>query len=237
MSFYLIGLGLELKSMSLEALELVKKADKVFLETYTVEFPYDIEKLQEITRVKISTLSRTLVEDEKFLSEAKNKDICLLVYGAPLMATTHVSLLLKCKELDIDYRILENASIFDAVAETGLQYYKFGKTASMPAWSEKYKPASFVEIITENNKIKAHTLILVDIGLHYSQALEQLEEACSKKVKLDKIIISSRLGTKESRIYYNSVEELHGKEIYAPFCIIIPSKLHFLEEEALKKFS
>jgi len=29
------------------------------------------------------------------------------------------------------------------------------------------------------------------------------------------------------------LEELYGKEVYPPFCFIIPSDLHFLEEEML----
>ena len=36
---YLIGLGLNEKSISLEGLEAVKKCKKVYLEGYTVDFP------------------------------------------------------------------------------------------------------------------------------------------------------------------------------------------------------
>jgi len=151
------------------------------------------------------------------------------------MATTHISLILKCKKEKIEYTILENASIFDAMAETGLQIYKFGRTASMPTWTEKYKPASFVDIIKDNMKIKAHTLVLVDIGLHFSDALKQLEEATGHKIKLNKIVICSRLGTEDSKMYYDEIQNLFEKEIYEPFCIIIPSDLHFLEEEALNE--
>ena len=232
--FYLIGLGLDLKSISLEALDVIRKADKVYIENYTIEFPYDAQRLEQVIGNKITPLSRIMVENEKFLEEAKKKNIVLLVYGSPLTATTHISLLLKCKKLGIEYKIIHNASIFDAVCETGLQVYKFGKTASMPRWQENFKPRSFVEIIKFNQLIKAHTLILIDMGLSYGNSLKQLQESCKKKVKLGKIVVCSKLGTQDSRIYYDFLPGLYGLEVYPPFCFIIPTELHFLEQEALE---
>ncbi len=230
---YLIGLGLDLNGISKEALEVCKKAKRIYIENYTVEFPYDASKLAEIIGNDVFPLTRIMVEDEKFVEEAKNKDVVLLVYGDPLTATTHISLILKCKQDNIEYRILHNASIFDAVCETGLQIYKFGKTASIPKWEGKNKPDSFIDVIKDNKKIKAHTLILVDIGLSYGDALRQLIPACRNKIKFDKMIVCSKIGTKEAKIYYDSIEELYGREGYPPFCFIIPSELHFLEEKVL----
>jgi len=233
--FYLIGLGLSEKGLSIEALEILKKCKKVYVENYTSEFPYPIHRLEDKIGKPISSLTRMMVEAEKFVEEAKKINIAMLVYGSPLAATTHISLILKCKNENIPYQVIHNTSIFDAVSETGLQIYKFGKTASMPAWNEKYKPDSFVKLIKYNRKMGAHTLILVDIGLTFHQALKQLEEALKGQVKVGKIVVCSRLGTNESRIFYDTMDELVGKEVYAPFCIIIPEKLHFLEEEALEK--
>ncbi len=238
MTFYLIGLGLDVKSISVEAPETLKNCEKVYLDNYSIEFPYDIEYLEETFEVRIIPMTRILIESEDFVMEAKDSNIALLVYGSPLIATTHISLILKCRKEGINYRILHNASIIDAISETGLQFYKFGKTASMPKWTENYKPDSFANIIKENAKIKAHTLVLADIGLSYGDALRQLREACkNKKFKLNKIIACSRLGTDEGRIFYDSIDEIAGNEIYSPFCFIIPGKLHFLEEEALESAS
>jgi diphthamide biosynthesis methyltransferase len=105
----------------------------------------------------------------------------------------------------------------------------------MPKWQENYKPKSFVDSIKDNKKIKAHTLILVDLGLTFPEALRQLGRACRKKIKLGKIIVCSQLGTKEGRIYYSSLDELFGAEVFPPFCFILPSDLHFLEKEFLEK--
>jgi len=241
MAFYLIGLGLTEKGLSVEASEKLKKVDVVYLENYTVDFPYKKEELEKIIGKKIVELGREKVENEGFLLDAKKKNVALLVYGDVLMATTHMSLILKCKKEKIDYEVFHSASIFNAISETGLQMYKFGKTASMPAWNKEkeYKPASFIEIIKDNQKIKAHSLLLTDIALSFEKALEQLKEAAKeKKLKLNEIIACSRMGTKEQRIFYDSLENLEKrkKEIQLPFCFIIPSDLHFLEKESIESF-
>ncbi|HLD37461.1 MAG TPA: diphthine synthase, partial [Candidatus Nanoarchaeia archaeon] len=148
--FYLIGLGLDVKSISIEGWEICGKCEKLYLESYTIELPYKTKELEKFLGKKVIGLDREQVEGEKFIDEAKTKDIALLAYGSPLAATTHISLLLKCKKENIPFKIFHNASILDAVAETGLQLYKFGKTASMPKWRGSYRPMSFIEIIKEN---------------------------------------------------------------------------------------
>ena len=57
-------------------------------------------------------------ESDFLIKEAKGKTIALLVYGSPLFATTHISLVLDAREQGIDVRVLYNASVYDAVAET-----------------------------------------------------------------------------------------------------------------------
>lgn len=234
----MIGLGLDLDDLSKRALEIIKKCQKVYLESYTVKLPYPQPALEKILKKKIIELARSEVEKEDFIDNAKTEDIALLVYGSPLTATTHISLILKCKKEKIPYQVIHNASIFDAVAETGLQIYKFGKIASMPLWKESYKPTSFIEAIQENQSIGAHTLILIDIGLDYQNALQQLKEAM-KEMKLEKIIVCSMLGTKKPKILYNTLDNLQKNKtkVEEPFCFIIPGKLHFLEEEMLKGYS
>ena len=234
--FYLIGLGLNVKGISIEGLEAVKKCQKAYLESYTVELPYKVGELEKSLGKKVVELDRAAVESEMFVEEAKKKDIAMLVYGSPLAATTHISLLLKCKKENIPSKIIHSASVIDAIAETGLQLYKFGKTTSMPKWQGNYKPESFIDTINENIKIKAHTLLLVDIGMPFSESLKQLTEASANKVKIEKLVVCSRMGTKEQDILYNNISKLKKKKVKSPFCIIIPNELHFIEEEALRRF-
>ncbi|MFH1307280.1 MAG: diphthine synthase [archaeon] len=236
MTFYLIGLGLSLKGVSLESLEILRSCRKIYMETYTVEIPYQIFRLEERIGKQITSLTRLMVEEEEFVKEGKKQDIALLVYGSPLMATTHISLVMKAIKEKVPYRVIHNASILDAISETGLQVYKFGKTASMPSWQANYQPDSFAKIIADNQKIKAHTLILVDIGLLFRDSLNQLKIAVNNhKVKLDKIIVCSRLGMEDSKIYHGRINQLSGSDIFPPFCFIIPGELHFAEQEFLDK--
>jgi diphthine synthase len=240
MTFYLIGLGLSVKSISAGALEVLKKCDKIYLENYTVNFPYSKDELEKALGVKLISLERKKVEDESIVGESKKENVALLVYGDALSATTHIQLIISCKKQNVNFKIFHNASILTAVGETGLSLYKFGKVASMPDWKEhKNKPTSFMNYIKENLSIKAHTLLLVDIGLDSVRAIEQLVES-SKKEKVElptKIIVLSNAGTENQKIFYDSLEGLADKKIEMPFCFIIPSEMHFLEEEGLEELS
>ncbi len=257
MAFYLIGTGMNKNSISADALEILKTCDKIYLENYTVNFPYSTRELEETYNLKIQELDRQKVEDESILKKAKNTDVALLVYGDALSATTHMQLILEAKKQKIPYRIFHNASILTTIAETGLSLYKFGKTASMPNWAEHTnKPTSFIDYVKENQSINAHTLILTDIGLEISSAIEQLLESVKGMKLPEKIVAISNAGTPKQKIFYDSPENLACTEhresvprptdqrsirpserrIEMPFCLIIPAKLHFLEEKALKEF-
>ena len=230
---YLIGLGLSDDSISKKGLEIAKRCKKIYLENYTAELPYSINEMERSIGKKITIADREFVEGLKFLDEAKKTDVALLIYGSPLKATTHISIIQEAKKRKIKTRILHNASVFDAIAETGLQLYKFGKTTSMPG----FEAGSYMEIVKANLEIKAHTLILIDIGLEFQDVLKRLDGDCAKNnIKLEKIIICSKLGTEESKIYYGSIIKLRSLKVKAPFCMVIPSELHFLEKEFLENF-
>ena len=238
---YLIGLGLNVDGISKYGLDTAKKCKKVYLENYTVDFPYSEGELKEVIGKKVVSADREFVEGLGIVDEAKKMDVALLVYGSPLTATTHITLVQEAKKTGVKFKIIYGASVFDAVAETGLQLYKFGKIASMPAWNpaENYEPDSFMKIVQENQSMKAHSLILVDIGLDFQDALKQLEISARKqKIKLKQIILCQALGTRNKRISYKTIEELKEFEkVRKPYCLIIPSKLHFVEKEILEELN
>jgi len=237
MTFYLIGTGMNANSIGADALQILKTCDKVYLENYTVNFPYPIEELEKIYGVKIAELTRAAVEDESILEESKEKKVALLVYGDSLSATTHTQLMLEAKKQEIKYQVFHNASIMTTIAETGLQLYKFGKTASMPNWEEHTnKPTSFMNYIKENQSIKAHTLLLTDIGLEIKDAISQLKES-SKQTRIqapEKIIACSNAGTENQKIFYDTPDNLQNQDIRMPFCLIIPGELNHMEQEAIE---
>ena len=228
---YIIGLGLDKDGFSYSSYNAVKNSRVVYLENYTVEFPYEKEELEELIQKKVKDADRDFVESFEILKETKEKNVALLVYGAPLMATTHTSLISEARKRKIPVRIIQSASVFDGISEVGLQLYKFGKITSIP----DFETDSFTKVIKENLSIKAHSLILIDIGLGFKNAIDKLKKASEEKnLKLDKIIVCSKIGTRNSRVFYDGIKELKKEDIKAPFCFIVHSDLHFMEKEFLE---
>ncbi|MEK6890613.1 MAG: diphthine synthase [Nanoarchaeota archaeon] len=229
---YIIGLGLDLGGISLHGKKILKSAavKKIYLESYTVEFPYTKKELEKELKIKTLDANREFVESEEIVSIAKKEDVVLLIYGGPLMATTHIALINACKKQKVKFKILHSSSIFDAVSESGLSFYKFGKTTSLPRWQKNYHPDSFMEVIKENQSINAHTLLLIDIGLGFNEAREQLKES---EFKFSRVIVASRLGIK-SKFFYDLLEKIPQDKIEAPYCIIIPAHLSESEKESLE---
>jgi len=236
---YIIGLGLDKKDITLKGLEAAKKCKKVYFENYTSTLPCSIPELEKIIGKKIISADRSFVEEKNvILEEAKKQDVALLVMGDPLSATTHTEIILRAEKIKVEAKVIHSVSIFNAISETGLQLYKFGKTASIPTWQKSFKPESFYDIIKDNLKINAHTLLLIDIGLSVNDSLGYLKEISEKKKDkiLNDILICSRIGTENQKIVFGNLDKLIKEKFELPACIVVPSKLHFMEEEALKKF-
>jgi diphthine synthase len=230
---YLIGLGLDLKDISIKALEAIKKSKAVYLETYTTTFPYEIVDLEKLIGKKVIISKREVFENNlsRLISQAKYEDVSLLIYGDPLAATTHIILLKEAEKSKINVQVIHNNSIFNVISDTGLQLYKFGKTASLPRWQPNYKPTSFFQIVKENLSIKAHTLILVDPGLSLKEALEEIKESDKEGLLKNKeIVIVSQLGTSKQSILRGDIKQLTSKKVQEPFSIIVPGELHFSEK-------
>ncbi len=98
---YLIGIGLGgLKDITLKGLELVRKANAVYLEGYTSLLQCTLEDLERFYQKSIKILKRIDVEDnlDSLLEEAKEKDIALLIIGDVFAATTHLAILERASE-------------------------------------------------------------------------------------------------------------------------------------------
>ena len=238
MALYLIGLGLNERSITKEGMEAISKCKRIYLENYTVDFPYTQHKLEEIIGKKVKIANREKVEDLSIVDEAQKLNVALLIYGSPLTATTHITLIDECKASRIKYHICYNASIFDAIAETGLQLYKFGKVASMPAWKKSFEPTSFMKIVQQNMSQEAHSLILIDIGLDFDKALVQLKKAAEEyDLPLKKFVVCQAMGTDNRKILYREIGEMKDYTgVLKPYCIILPSKMHFVEQQVLEGF-
>src|SRR3989344_123864 len=156
---YIIGLGLNDKGYSREAYDAILNSKMAYVDGYTVDFPYGLKELEkQFKGKKFIKADRNFVESFEILRNAKSRKVAFLVYGSPLTATTHISLIQEAKKRKIKLKVIHSASVLDAVAETGLQLYKFGKIASMP----NFQADSYIEIVMANLDINAHSLVLVD---------------------------------------------------------------------------
>ena len=249
----LVGLGLnDENDLTLKGIEAARKADFVFVEFYTSYWNGDKGKLEKIIEKKIVELKREDLENEseKFLMRAKNSDVVLLVEGDPLVATTHETLLVEAKKLKIKTRIVHNASIFSAIAETGLHIYKFGPPVTIPFPEKLSKlPSSVYETITDNKERNLHTLCLLDViseknkYMNANEAIEALlkmENEFKKKIISDstEAVVFENAGSDRQRISFGKFSVLTGMKFdQYPQVLILVGSLHFTEKEYLFSLS
>jgi diphthine synthase len=251
MTLNFIGIGLnDEKDISVKGLEMVRKADVVYLENYTSKLNCNVNCLEKLYGKKIILAGRKLVEidaEKVILMEAKTKEVAFLVVGDVFSATTHMDLYLRARKLRIKTRIVHNASVLTAVGATGLQLYNFGKTASIPFLNDNIETP--YDVLAMNQKNNLHTLFLLDLkensndSLTVTDAIRYLSRVelkrnekvftdstlcvgCAKLGSLDQII---RAGKAKELLQYLFKDGMH--------CLVVPAKkMHFMEEEALKVY-
>ena len=237
MTLYLIGLGLnDEKDITLKGLDAVNKADFVYLENYTSKLNYSVRDLEKLYGRKIILADRELVEKnaEEILEKAKKTNVAFLVVGDVFSATTHIDLMLRARKEKIDVKVVNNASVLTAVGITGLQLYKFGKVTSIPSDNKNIKTP--IEVFNFNYKNGLHTLFLLDPdGMTINKAVEYL-----LRNNVDDNLLAvgcTALGSEKPEIKKGKLKDLLDIKFKKfPQCLIVPGKLHFMEEEALELY-
>ncbi len=253
MTLYIIGTGLgNERCLTLEALDICKSADLIYFERYTSVNPASLSAYEKLIGKNIEFADRSVVEElaeATLILPAKDKEIVLLVPGDPLSATTHIALLTEAKKHSIPVKVLHNASILTAIAETGLSLYKFGRTVTLPFPREGTNIDSPYEQMALNASIGLHTLVLLDLSpdedrfMTVKEAIQLLKESenrLEKSVFTDDAIIiaAAALGTGKQIIASGTPAQLEKQNIEAfPRCLIIPGTLSHHEEECLDVIS
>jgi len=164
---YLVGLGVfDEKDLSIRGLESLKNCSEIYAEFYTNYFSGSLSNLEDLIGKKIIPLQRGDLEEkpgQNVLKDSLKQDVALLISGDPMVATTHIDIILRAKKLGIPYKIIHSSSVYSAIGEAGLQIYKYGKTASLVYPEKNYFPTSPYDILSENLKTGLHTLFLLDI--------------------------------------------------------------------------
>ncbi len=250
--------------ITLKGLEALKTCDEIYLEHYTSILGVKASELSELYGKEVKIATRDLVEkeaEEKLIRPSKEKNVALLVVGDVFGATTHTDLLLRAKELNVDVEIIYNASIINAVGVVGLELYKYGKTTSIVFPDDNWLPETPYDVIKQNKENGLHTLCLLDIkvaeptkknllvgrntpqdprfmtveeGLGVLLRIEQKRE--EKIISEDTLAIGIvRLGCSDQLIIAGTIKKLltidFGKPLHS---LIIPGKLHHVEEDAIK---
>jgi diphthine synthase len=251
-----IGLGLfDEYDISLKGLEAVREADLVYAEFYTsCLMGTNPEKMEKLYGKKVRLLTREDVEQQPdWLDEAKDKKVAFLTGGDTMVSTTHVDLRLRAEKLGIETRLVHGASIASAVSGlTGLQNYRFGKSASIPHPYESRRGARVIsetpyDIIKQNSGLGLHTLVFLDIDkekgyMTVNLALELLLEVERKRGEgvMDRAVAVgiARAGSEKPVVKADYSENLKGFDFGKPLHIlVVPGKLHFLEAEAIVKLA
>lgn len=246
--FYLVGSGLwRGDDISVRGVNVCKECSKVYLDRYTRAFENEeLEKLENIIGKKIIKLERKELEETlSFLKESERENVCLIVPGDPLIATTHVTIIEECKKRKIEFEIIHGSSIFTALpGECGLMTYKMGGSCTIPMREKRIVPYSIYDKIWENKERGYHTLVFLDTTpekeMEISEAMEimqDIEKERNKKIFDDesKIVVGSCMGSSKQKLVYGEIGKLKGMEFEKPCTLIIPGKLHFSEEEFLEK--
>ena len=250
MPLHFIGLGLgNEKDITINGLEALKKCDLIYLDYYTSILNCKKEDLEKFYGKKIILARRQLVEadDNEIINNAKTKNVAFLVFGDPLVATTHIDLLMRAKEKGIKCSVIHNSSIVSAIGITGLQVYKFGKVTSIPFDNENVETP--YDVLKNNLQNGLHTLFLLDLNpdednfMKISDAIRYLlrtELKRNEKIFSEKTfcIGCARIGHQDQLIRAGAAKNLLNFDFGKPVhCFIVPAKLHFMEEESLKMYS
>ena len=247
---HIIGLGLRgTGSITRSQDEILKKCDSILFESYTSVSPsntiLEIEKLYGKT---VESVDRPRVEDSSgILDLARSRDVCLLVTGDPLNATTHNQIRLDAIKAGIGVEILENSSILTVLpGKVGLSPYRMGPPVSLPFITERFRPRSVLEKIKHNLDNSMHTLLLLDLKdgrtMYPHEALailQSLEDSFSTGVigADSMIIIASRISQVGENIIFGKFSDLKKMVVEgSPSSLVVLSPPSEKEMEFIRAF-
>jgi diphthine synthase len=253
---WFVGTGINgYRGLSIAALDVLKKCDIVYVERFTSALSEDYLHGLNSLLIEVHAkpmqrcVQRWFVEDgREILETARTKDVAIVTYGDPLIATTHSELRSRAAKKSIKTGVLHAASgIASIIGEGGLHVYKFGRIVTM--MSEFHSALSVYNTIFENLLAGSHTLILTEYS-HDNESKEPffLDPASVFKMLLDVereqkhqifsddtfAVVASRVGMQDQKITSGKVKSLMRVDFGSgPHSVIVTGALHFTETEAL----
>ena len=247
---WFVGTGISgYRGLSFAAVDILKKCDLIYVERFTSALSdSDLQGLESILAKEVRAVHRWFVEDgREILDAAQTKQVALVAYGDPLIATTHSELRSRAARKSIQTAVLHAASgVASIMGEAGLHVYKFGRMVTM--MSEPQSAISVYNTIFENLLAGSHTLILTEYSHDESKEPFFLDPLSLFNMLLDAerdqkhqifsentfVVVASRVGMSDQRITSGKVGSLAKIDFGAgPHSVIVTGSLHFTETEAI----
>lgn len=247
---YLVGMGLSPGQLTLEAQEVISKADIVLVEKYTSWL--DISELSTVLKRDFRLVTRKDLEEfsgHTILSMLnEGKSVALITPGDPLIATTHVTLLIEAHRAGFEFYVVPGVSIIPTAATfSGLMVYKLGRVATVVYPKDGIMFEYPYDIIKQNDSQNLHTLLLLEydgekgIAMKAVEALRILKEIEERRrenvvVKSRLVVVVASLGYPDFSICAGKLEEIETMEInkVPQTLIFVSPKPHPIELEMMK---
>ena len=244
---WFVGLGISgTRSIPIEVVKIIQKADFVYLESFTSPiYKQQEEEIKNMVNGSFKIAKRWLVEDgQEILKASKSSTVVLLSYGDPYVATTHIELRTRAKLEKIETNTIHSASaITSMIGEAGLQFYKVGRIVTI--MNEKKSVITPYTSIFKNLIQGLHSVILLEYNQDENYFLDP-KDAISSLMDVEKeqkrnvvnndtfAIVASRIGFKTQKITSGKFSNLLKVDFgEPPHSIIITGKLHFTESDAI----
>ncbi|AAM01961.1 diphthine synthase [Methanopyrus kandleri] len=248
---YLVGGGLsDVRDLTLRALEVLASVELVLVDTYTSVYDVSEGDLKRLLNgfggdPEVRMCSRRDLE-ERFFDLCEGYDrVALLSPGDPMAATTHVALVVEAADRGWDVEIINGVSVFTAApSKSGLEMYRFGRTATIPLNVRSVYP---YDVLESNRQAGLHTLFLLEVAedgefvsvadaARYLLEIER-EEGRGVLDPSDLAIAVVRLGFEDELVAWGTLEELSDWEPgEPPQALILPaSRLREAEREYIRR--
>ncbi|MCE4614632.1 MAG: diphthine synthase [Desulfurococcales archaeon] len=249
---YLVGLGLWIRQITIEAIDALKESNVIYLDSYTnLSSDINPETLSKILGKPVTPVSRDTLEFpgvRKVIHEAETDNVSIATVGDPLVATTHSIILEEASSRSVPYKVIHGVSgVYTSILESLLQAYKFGRIITLVYPLNGVYTYSTLLYLYTNMCLGLHTLLLLDLKLDESK-LMKAHEAASILMEMEVkkwgssllgdmlAIVMEASGTPRQKITIDLLREIASKDFHIiPQSIVIPGKMHFEEEELLRK--
>ena len=263
--FALIGMGPgKVESMTLEAVEVAKKADVRLYEAYTALWPKDeLSKLEALIG-PVERIMRPAVErPEELFERAETQSIAILVVGDPMQATTHIDFQLRAQKAGLPVRVIHGISVTTLVpGSTGLSDYKFGRSTTLTYPYGEWIVTSPLEVMLRNQMQGLHTLVLFDLDptgagtgdqrpMQPVDAFASIEKMAQKLSESDvdealkeqaaslfesMCVLCCDLGTNDASMQTTSINNLKTQSGGRLNCMVFLANLSEMEQEAINRW-